>query len=390
MVFKDEHSGTKQKREFNHVLSAFDKLLLKEVENLGGFVNFHSHLDRCNTLNRKYLKSIGIDPIEAATLPLKVKQNLVGNLHKSEAYQRDNLKTRMKKSLEDQYKMMTRTVYTMVDCTPDLDEGGLIALNVANELKEEFQNRLTFYVGTHPIFGFHPKNDNGRWRMFKKAAAQADFIGGLPERDAKHSSIGFKEHLKRLLLLGQELYRPVHIHVDQTNCPAETGTETLIQAVEWIGAPKIDAYTIIREPTVWAIHTLSPSGYNEKRFNKVLDGLLRNNIGVIVCPSAALSMRQLRPISTPTHNSIARVLEMLEVGIRVKCGSDNIADVFVPSSDGCMLNEIKLLSNAIRFYTINVLAKLAAGKTLNQMDREMIRRSLATDQEVFEKIKEDL
>jgi hypothetical protein len=44
----------------------------------------------------------------------------------------------------------------------------------------------------------------------------------------------------------------------------------------------------------------------------MVDKLLKNNIGIITCPSAAISMRQLRPIKTYTHNSIARVLEMLE------------------------------------------------------------------------------
>ncbi len=94
-------------------------------------------------------------------------------------------------------------------------------------------------------------------------------------------------------------------------------------------------------------------------------------------------MRQLRPIKSPTHNSIARVLEMLEAGVYMRVGTDNICDVFIPSSDGCILTEIKVLSNAIRFYIINVLAKLAAGEKLNEMDKEMIRRSLAADQEFF-------
>jgi cytosine/adenosine deaminase-related metal-dependent hydrolase len=139
----------------------------------------------------------------------------------------------------------------------------------------------------------------------------------------------------------------------------------------------------LNSPTVWAIHAISPSTYDQKRFKKLVDGLLKNNIGVICCPSAALSMRQLRPVKTPTHNSMARIMDMLEAGVEVQIGTDNICDVFVPSSDGCMLTEIKILSNTIRFYIINVLAKLAAGKKLNEMDKEMIRRSLIADQEYF-------
>lgn len=389
MVFKSEHLAAKQKHEFNYVLSEYDQLLLAAVEELGGFCNAHCHLDRCSTLDKKYLKIVGIDPIEGASLPLRLKQNLTGELHRGPAYDKDNLKDRIKKSLLNQREMLTTSITTFVDATPDLPESGFLVVNILNELKEEFQDTLSLKIAAHPIFGFHKKNDEQRWRTYKEVAEYVDVLGALPERDEPitNKRIGYKEHLKRILLLGQELYKCVHVHVDQANDPKETGTETLIQAVEWIGAPKIDAYTNIKEPTVWAIHSISPSCYSEKRFNRMIDGLLRNNIGVIVCPSAALSMRQLRPIKTPTHNSIARVLELLGAGVRVKIGTDNIADVFVPSSDGCMLNETKLLSNAIRFYIINVLAKLAAGRTLNQMDGEMIRRSLAADEEIFNKIK---
>lgn len=365
---------------FEYVLSIFDKLLLKEVENFGGFVNFHAHLDRVSTLSPKYFQSMGIDPITgAAILSLSAKQNVVGELHKT--YKHEDLKKRMRESLESQYKMMTRTVYTMVDCTPDLDENGLIALNVANELKEEFQDKLTLYVGIHPIFGFHPKNDHSRWQIYKKAAEQADFLGGLPQRDKRSGSIGFKEHLRRILLLGQELYKPVHIHCDQANSVIEEDTELLIQAVEWVGAPKIDAYTIINEPTVYAIHSISPSTYSEKRFNRMLDGLLKNNIGIIVCSSAALSMHQIRTLNSPTHNSIARVLEMAERGVNIKLGTDNITDIFVCSSDGSMLTEVKILSHAIRFYVISVLAKLSTGRQLNQMDKKIIKDVLYNNKE---------
>ena len=37
----------------------------------------------------------------------------------------------------------------------------------------------------------------------------------------------------------------------------------------------------------------------------------RSSNGVICCPGAAISMRQYRPLMSPTFNSIARVLELL-------------------------------------------------------------------------------
>jgi len=365
--------------EFRYSISEYDRLLIDSVKDLGGFCNAHAHLDRNATLSLRYLQMVGIDPVEGASLPLRAKQNLTGELHKGPAYRPEDLKKRMTESLKRQCSMLTSSVATMVDATPDLPEDGQLVINIANEIKEDIKDKLELRVGVHPIFGF---KEEDRWEVYKEAAKKSDFLGGLPEKDEPPTDgrIGFKQHLKRVLLLGQELKKPVHFHVDQANDPKEMGTETLIEAVEWIGAPEVKG---LNSPTVWAIHVISPSNYDQKRFNKLLDGLLKNNIGVICCPSAALSMRQLRPIKSPTHNSMARILEMLEAGVEVKIGTDNICDVFVPSSDGCILTEIKILSNTIRFYIINVLAKLAAGKKLNEMDKEMIRRSLVADHEFF-------
>ena len=378
-AFEGEHSITEKRHGFNYVLSEYDILLTDQVKDLGGFYNAHAHIDRNSTLKLRYLQAVGIDPIEGASLPLRVKQNLVGELHKGPAYKHIDLKNRIKQNLENQYSMLTTTVDSMIDATSGV---GLSVIDIANEVKEEVKDKMIFRIGCHPIFGF---KEEERWEIYKEAAKKCDFLGGLPEKDDKPTSIGYKQHLKRILLLGQELHKPVHVHVDQLNDPSENGTETLTRAVDWIGAPEIEG---INEPTVWAIHSISPSCYSEKRFSRLINSLLKHKVGVIVCPSAAISMRQLRPINTPIHNSITRVLEMIEAGIRVKIGTDNVCDVFIPSSDGCMLNETKLLSNAIRFYIINVLAKIAAGKELNRMDREMVRRALAADQEIFSKIKE--
>src|SRR5205823_10199605 len=119
------------------------------------------------------------------------------------------------------------------------------------------------------------------------------------------------------------LRKSVHIHVDQQNDPGEDGTERVINAARRLGASPDP----IKEPMIWLVHVISPSTYDEARFEATLAALAELNIGVICCPSAALSMRQLRSIPTPTYNSIARVLEMLVAEIYVRLGSDNICDI---------------------------------------------------------------
>jgi cytosine/adenosine deaminase-related metal-dependent hydrolase len=187
--------------------------------------------------------------------------------------------------------------------------------------------------------------------------------------------MGFDEHCLRIITLSQELKKSIHIHVDQRNDPREDGTGRVIKALHHLRVPTAPGSA----PQIWLVHVISPSTYDENRFEAMLEALVELNIGVICCPSAALSMRQLRPIATPTYNSIARVLEMMAAGIHVRLGSDNICDMTSPAGTCDLLNEIFVLSNALRYYDTDVLAALAAGLPLSESQREKVKDHLAKD-----------
>jgi len=371
-------------------LSPYDRMLLEMVQGLGGFNNAHAHIDRADTLDEAYLRHINTTPLEASSLPLSVKQNLVGDLHRGLAYTEEDLRERMRRVINRLINYGTTSLATCIDATSDISENGLLAFRVATELKKEFADQIKITIGPNPIFGF--KKGSGRWEIFVEAAKTADFLSGLPEKDefvnlSSHDGrVGFRQHLRMVLELGCELNKEVHLHLDQANDPNEIGTEILIEGLEWIGQPQIPNHC---GPTVWVIHMISPSGYGEKRFNKLIDGLQKFNIGVIICPTAAISMRQLRPINSPVHNSIARILELCKRRIPILMGSDNICDVFVPQSDGDMLTEIKIGGHSVRFAIPYVWAKLGAGAPLNEVDRATVGRVLYQDRKAFCSIKPD-
>lgn len=358
----------------------FGEIIESLARKHGGYVNAHAHLDRACTIDPHYLEHYGITPLQATSATLRVKQSLTGELHKGEAYSARDLERRIAVALEDSAKMGVREIISFIDATPDI---GLRAIEIAANLREKYRGKITLKIAAHPIFGF--KHDQlyseSRWKIFEKACEIADTIGGLPERDDRPDSVGFDEHLTRILGLGKKLKKPVHVHVDQDNDPRQRHTLDLIEAVRWIGSPKI---TGEQGPTVWAVHAISPSSYSEHKFRQVLDGLKAQNIGVIVCPRAAISMRQNRALYAPTHNSIARVLEMAYYDIPVLLGTDNIADMFVPTSSDSMLYEVLRMADDLRFYIPEVLAKLAARIPLNHTDKEAIRLHLVQDLKVFQ------
>ena len=271
---------------------------------------------------------------------------------------------------------------TMVDCTAD--RVALSALETLAGVKRAREREIDFRLGAYSPFGFRD-DEPERWEVMVEGARRADFIGCLPEADdlADYPGhIGFGEHLRRILELGRDLGKMIHVHTDQRNEPREDGTEQLVDAVRRYGAPRSPD----GEPMVWAVHMISPSTYDDARFGRLVEGLLECNIGVISCPSAAIGMRQLRPVMTPTYNSIPRILELLSAGVHVRLGSDNIDDILSPSTTADLTDEVFVLSAALRFYHPGILAKLAAGKRLDADDRAFLRDHLESDAREIAKI----
>ena len=342
------------------------------IDQNGGMHNAHLHLDRAGTLDEKYLESIGHRILDTSHISLHKKHSLITNIHSGIAYQELDFKARVNSFIDDMIAVNTNRADTLVDITPD--GLGLNAFNWMREVKLERANEIDLHLGVYSPMGFenaHPE----AWELIEEAAQYADFLAALPEADDTNeypSHIGFYEHCRRFLQLAKSYNIPLHVHTDQRNEPSESGTEDLIKAVREFGGPEAEDGRVM----VWAVHAISPSTYEDSRFNALVRNLVDCNIGIITCPSAAIGMRMYRPIMTPTYNSIPRILEMLAAGIHVRMGSDNIADICSPSTTANLIDEIFVLSAAIRFYQPEILAKLAVGDRLNQDDIHFIKEHL--------------
>jgi len=353
----------------------YDKMVLLDVHERGGFYNAHAHIDRAYTLGDQYLRHIGTTAIESSKKSLTAKQNMVGNLHDGIAYSEENLRERMSYAIETQIAFGTTRLDTCIDATPDLPEGGLMAIRVSLELKEKYKERIKIRIAPNPIFGFF--KDPARWKVFLEAAKISDYISLLPEKDGNENDPKFRQHIKNGLKLACDLGKEVQLHLDQANVPNENGTLTLLRGLDWLDQPKIDK----DGPSVKIIHMISPSAYKEEKFARLVSKLLEYNIGIIVCPTAAISMRQLRPIDSALHNSIARMLELMKRKVPLWVGTDNICDVFVPQGDGDLLTEIKMAGHAVRMAMPSIWAKLATGTPLNGVDIDTVGSILYQDRE---------
>ena len=342
--------------------------LASRIEVLGGLHNAHLHLDRAGTYHRTVQLLAGQGVGNGSTLPIAGKHAVIPLVHASELFDPPVLRLRTEGYLDSMVEVGTAIADTVVDVTTD--RVGLTALETFLDLKAEFAGRLLFRPGSYTPLGFRD-DEPRRWDLFREGAMLADFIGLLPERDDKArypDHIGFAESCRRGIGLALELHKPIHIHVDQGNLAREHDSETVVQVVRDLTGGRRTG----TEPLVWLVHVISPSTYDEVRFQRLLGDMAEMDIGVITCPSAAISMRQYRPLLSPTYNSIARVLDMLAAGIQVRVGSDNICDITSPAGTVDLLDEIFVLCNAMRYYDIDVLARLAAGQRLTAEERQRV------------------
>ncbi|MES2981929.1 MAG: hypothetical protein V4727_06420 [Verrucomicrobiota bacterium] len=307
-------------------------------------------------------------------ISIAAKHGLIPLIHGSGAFSEKRFNERMESVL----RMMIESGTTRADTLVDLASTtlGTTTFERFLELKARFNGEIDIQLGAYCPLGFRD-DDPARWQLVNDTAVRADFIGALPERDDKRmypEHIGFPESVRRILDLSNRSGKPVHMHVDQKNDPAEDACEVVMEAMESMCAPWEG------EPQVWLIHAISPSAYDEVRFQELAQRMKAANVGVICCPSAAISMRQLREVQTPTHNSIARVLEFLAEGISIRIASDNINDITSPAGTADLMDEMFVLCNALRFYDIPILARMAAGKDLTEDQRCAVKQHLEMDE----------
>lgn len=350
--------------------SPYFKTLYETVRKLGGFENAHLHLCRAGTYEKT---KKALSNTADSHLSIAAKHGLIPLIHQCGGFSPQAFSLRMKVYLDMIVESGTTRAATLVDVVSDTI--GTDTFEEFIKLKETYSGCLDLQLGSYCPLGY-PEDDTKRWDLFAQTAKGADFIGALPERDDRQmypKHIGFRESVQRILELSFETKKSVHMHVDQKNDAQENGCEIVLDEMEKFGRSSNEM------PKLWLIHAISPSAYDEVRFRELLSRMKNLGIGVICCPSAAISMRQLRTVIAPTHNSIARILDLLASGIHVKLGSDNICDITSPAGTADLMDEIFLLSNAIRFYDIPILARLGAGQALNMDQIEQIREHLEHD-----------
>ena len=286
------------------------------------FINFskinwkchHLHIDKSNVIDK--------DILQKSLVHMKDKWKLMRDIKLN--YTDNNLKERMYVTTNNLVKQGCKYMRTFIDVDKIV---GLRPLELSLELKDYWRSRdVDLQIGTQPLEGLETKKDI---ELFSKASEMVDFIGCLPSRDKDP-----RKHLDIVFSKAKKLDKDVEAHLDQCNYPTEKETELFCDYVE-----KYNYQGRSR-----AIHCISLACHPIEYQTKIAKKLKKLDIGVIVCPSAAISMTQDNKQVSPIHNSIAPVSVLLENGVDIGLGIDNIQDIFMPFCDGNFEFEFKIIS----------------------------------------------
>ena len=261
---------------------------------LPGFVEAHCHIDKTLTIDR--VENASGTLLEAILNWVAFKPNLT----------RADYLARGRRALLMALRMGTTNLRTHVD----VDAGGSLALESVLELKQEFVGRVDLQI---VALGGPGVSDAEFAAMRHALELGADIVGGCPAIRSDP-----KAEVVRALELAEQFGRPVDLHIDENENPESLSLETLAEE------------TIVRglEGRVTAGHCCSLAFMDERTAARVVEKVARAKLNIVTLPACNLVL-QGREMN-PTPRGLTRVKQLLEAGVNVVTGTDNVQDPFQP------------------------------------------------------------
>lgn len=271
------------------------------------FIESHVHLDTCLTAGDPVWNCSGT-LFEGIECWAQRKEKLT----KADVKERVNRVVRMQAANGVQY------VRTHVDVT----DPKLIAMEAMLELREELKPFMDIQIVAFPQEGIL-SFANGADLLENSLKMGADAVGAIPHFEFTRE-YGV-ESLNLAIKLAQKYDKLVDVHCDEIDDEASRGLETLAAR----------AYETELFDRVTASHTTAMHSYNNAYVVKLMRLLKMSRINFVANPLVNTHL-QGRMDTYPKRRGVTRVKELLEAGINVSFGHDDIFDPWYPLGDGNM------------------------------------------------------
>lgn len=190
-------------------------------------------------------------------------------------------------------------------------------------IKQRWSDIMTIQIVAFPQEGL--LRDPGAGAQLRRAMEMgADLVGGIPAIEGTPKAA--QEHINHVFSLAVEFGKDIDMHIDETDDPSSRTLEMLASATIEAGW----------EGRVSAGHCVALAAYDDRYAREVIEKVARARINVITNPTTNLVL-QGRNDPQPVRRGITRVKELLEAGVNVACGHDNLRDVFYPFGQSDML-----------------------------------------------------
>jgi len=275
------------------------------------FIESHVHLDSTQTAGDPAYNMSGT-LFEGIELWSVRKQKLT----------KQDVKERARKTIEQQVSNGVQYVRSHVDVT----DPSLTALEALLELKEELRDSVELQLVAFPQEGIlsYP---NGKGLMEDAVRMGADCVGAIPHFEfTREYSV---ESLNYAMKLAEKYDRLVDVHCDEIDDEASRGLETL--ACRALESGMYDRVT--------ASHTTAMHSYNNAYVTRLMRLLKMSRINFVSNPIVNTHL-QGRADNYPKRRGITRVKELLQAGLNVSFGHDDIRDPWYPMGTGDMRDTV--------------------------------------------------
>lgn len=236
----------------------------------------------------------------------------------------EDVKKRAKKALTWQVAQGIQHVRTHVDVT----DPALVALSALLEVKEEMSPYVDVQLVAFPQEGIlsYP---NGKDLLEEALKMGADVVGGIPHYEFTRE-YGV-ESMKIAFDLAEKYNRLVDIHCDETDDEHSRFVEVVAT----------EAYERGFGSKVTASHTTAMGSYNDAYTYKLFRLLEMSEINFVSNPLVNIHL-QGRFDTYPKRRGLTRVKEILQAGMNICFGHDDIFDPWYPLGTGNMLQVLHM------------------------------------------------
>jgi len=215
----------------------------------------------------------------------------------------------------------------------DIDQIAKVRLlDVICEARDKFAGVIDVQVVAFPQLGL-ARNSEAVDYMWQAMARGATVVGGMPhgERDmddaARHIEIAFE--------IAKAYDADIDMHVDETDDPYWHSLELLADKTIEMGY----------QGRVTAGHCCAMAAWDDALAARVIEKVRRAEVNV--CTNAPVNLLlQGRGDRQPMRRGIARVRELLEAGVNVTCGQDDMMNMFYPFGRMDMLEVANFVAHA--------------------------------------------